>query len=334
MPKVSVILTSFNHRDFLHASIDSVIAQTFQDFELIIIDDGSTDESWDIISNYPDPRVITFRATRNTGGVPILNHAITDLLSGEFIAIHHSDDIWDPRKLEEQIAVFEMRADIGAVFTWAEVVDERRSVLKDTSHFYYNIFEQNNHTRHEWLNLFLTQGNVLCHPSVLIRRECYEKCGLYTNGMAQITDLDMWVRLCLKFEIFVLPKKLIQFRVLDNERNASGCRPETVVRCGFEFYRLLENFYARIDFSELEKIFPSAKEFDRGVDTILSIAFGMTILKELSSPVAQLFALNLLFQALSEQETSNIAKEKYEFDHLAFIQLSGKYDVFSRMTLS
>src|ERR1700690_1971582 len=100
-PKVSVFLTSFNHAKYLRGSIDSVLHQTFSDFELIILDDASTDDSWQIIQSYSDPRIQTFRNKTNLGGY--FPGAFPGMASAEYIAVHHSDDLWEPEKLEKQV---------------------------------------------------------------------------------------------------------------------------------------------------------------------------------------------------------------------------------------
>src|SRR5206468_12755719 len=109
--------------------------------------------------------------------------------------IHHSDDAWEPEKLERQVAFLDGHPEIGAVFTNALAIDEVGSPLLDRTHFLFNIFDQPNRTRHEWLRFFFTVSNALCHPSVLIRKLCYEDCGLYRAGFAQLCDFDMWIRL-------------------------------------------------------------------------------------------------------------------------------------------
>src|SRR5262245_25933982 len=116
--KVSVILTSYNHAKYLRESIESILNQTFIDFELVIWDDGSTDESWDIINSYSDPRIRAFRNKTTQHGNPI-RMVFPEIETEEYVAIHHSDDIWEPQKLEKQVAFLDTHPDIGAVFTWA-----------------------------------------------------------------------------------------------------------------------------------------------------------------------------------------------------------------------
>jgi glycosyltransferase involved in cell wall biosynthesis len=95
MPKISVILTSFNHEKYIREAIESVLVQTFIDFELIIWDDASTDQSWDIINSYSDTRIKAYRNEVNRRYV--INRAIIEVASGQYIAIHHSNDIWEKK---------------------------------------------------------------------------------------------------------------------------------------------------------------------------------------------------------------------------------------------
>ncbi|MDR0564590.1 MAG: glycosyltransferase, partial [Azoarcus sp.] len=220
MPKISVILTSRNHRAHIGEAIQSVLNQTFSDFELIIWDDASTDNSWDVIKSYPDARIKAFRNEIQRYGVYGVNKAIAEIATGEYIAIHHSDDIWEPEKLEKQVRFLEGHPEFGAVFSWVSVINNDGKILEN--HLLLNFFAQANRTRHEWLRHFLFFGNALCHPSVLIRRQCYQDCGLYRLGMWQLPDFDMWTRLCLKYEIHVLPEPLVRFRWHGDGSNSSA----------------------------------------------------------------------------------------------------------------
>jgi glycosyltransferase involved in cell wall biosynthesis len=255
VPTVSVILTSFNHEKYIREAIESVLNQVFTDFELIIWDDCSSDNSWHIISQYSDPRIKTFRNEVTKGPVEGVNKAISEVTSGKYIGIHHSDDVWEVEKLKKQVAFLDSHPEIGAVFTNALAIGEDSGLLNDTSHFYSNIFDQPNRTRHEWLNYFFYRGNALCHPSLLIRKRCYSDCGPYRFGLAQMADFDMWIRLCLKYEIRVLPEKLIRFRVRGKEANASGNRPETRIRGATEFYQLFAHYLKLDSFEEFVTVF-------------------------------------------------------------------------------
>ena len=330
-PKVSVILTSYNHGKYLREAIESVLGQTYKDFELIIWDDGSTDKSWQIINSYTFTRIQAFRS-KTTNVIQNIRTAISEVATGEYIAVHHSDDVWEPEKLEKQAAFLDSNPHIGAVFTWASIIDEDGQPFQDQNHFYYKIFQQPNRTRHEWLNYFFYHGNALCHPSVLIRRQCYQDVGLYRYGMAQIPDFDMWVRLCLKHEIHVLPEKLVRFRVREGEANASGNRPEVQVRAQFEFLQVYSNYLTIADRHEFLKIFPDAGRFLEGEDFDIPFALAMTAL---SAPYnfGKLFGLQLLFDAINEPERAQKIERVYGFRHQDLIDLTAKNDIFSLTTL-
>jgi len=325
--KVSVILTSYNHAKYLREAIDSVLAQTYSGFDLIIWDDGSTDNSWQIIQSYTDSRIRAFKNETEVHGSPIRS-LLSKVETGEYVAIHHSDDVWDPEKLEKQVDFMESNPHIGAVFTWAQAIDEEGQLLHDRDHFYYNIFEQPNRTRHEWLNHFFYHGNILCHPSVLIRKQCYMDVGLYRYGMAQIADLDMWVRLCLKHEIFVLPERLVRFRIREKEQNSSAIRPDVQIRVQFEFMQVYSNYLSITDRDEFLKIFPQSSVFFEKEEFDIRFALAMTAL---SSPYhfGRLFGLQLLFDMINDPASAEKIERIYGFRNPDLVELTAKYDIFS-----
>ena len=326
MPRVSVILTSFNHDTYVEEAIGSVLDQTFTDFELIIWDDASTDNSWPLINQFADPRIKAFRNDERRRAIWGLNRAIAEVASGEFIAIHHSDDCWEPHKLERQVRYLEGHSRIGAIFTNAMAVSAAGSRLFDERHFYFNIFDQPNRTRHEWLQFFFVHGNALCHPSVLIRKSCYEHCGLYRFGLAQLGDFDMWIRLCMRYDIHVLAEKLVRFRVHDEQTSCSS--PETRVRALYEFYKLLQSYRGLTSF-DLVKVFPSAAKFHRNDETDVKFALAMVALEEGLFAVTRLFGLDLLFEIISDPQRAAAIKRSYDFDYKGFIALTAIHDVFS-----
>jgi glycosyltransferase involved in cell wall biosynthesis len=329
MPKVSVILTSYNHEGFLREAIDSVLEQSFEDFELIIWDDASTDGSWSVINGYQDPRIRAFQNETNRRAIHGINRAISEVCSGTYIAIHHSDDAWESQKLEQQVAYLDGHPGVGAVFTNATVVDERGQSLGDEAGVYGSIFNQPNRSRHEWLNHFFYRGNALCHPSVLIRRICYEDCGLYRFGFSQLTDFDMWVRLCLKHEIHVLPDELVRFRIRSHNANVSRGGKDSLVRSQFERLQILNNYRMLTGYEDLVAVFPPAAKFRSagGFDSLYALA--MITLESGSQKYSQLFGLQLLFEALNDAGRADNLRRLYGFDANAFRRLSGEHDVFS-----
>jgi glycosyltransferase involved in cell wall biosynthesis len=224
-------MASYNHAPFIRAAVESVLAQTFTDWELVITDDGSSDGTLAALDGFADERLSIEAFPENRSACVALNHCIRRA-RGRFIAVLNSDDVWMPGKLAKQLAIMEEQPRTAAVFTLVSLIDERGAPLPtEHAHAYAGIFDQPNRDRAEWLRRLLFEGNCLCHPSVLVRSEIYRDVGMYDERLAQLPDYDMWIRICLRHDLHVLQERLTLFRLLDHDRNASGNRPEPRVRC-------------------------------------------------------------------------------------------------------
>jgi glycosyltransferase involved in cell wall biosynthesis len=329
MSRVSIYLSSYNHAEHLREAIDSVLGQTFSDYELFIFDDASSDESWSIIKSYADTRIHAIKNGTNRNDKVGMHKVIMEMASGEFIAIHHSDNVWEPEKLQKQVDHLDAHPEIGAVFTNAQIIGVTGEQVKDKSHVFYKIFDQPNRSRYEWLGYFFYRGNALCHPSVLIRKKCYYECSFYRNGFAQIPDLDMWVRLCMKYEIHVMHQELVRYRVRDDEMYSSGNRPETRIRAQFEYLHMLDNYLKIATFQELVRVFPAAKKYYCKTGFDCGYVLGRLALETSEQAYTQLFGLNLLFDAINDPERMKTLNECYGFFHKDFIGLTARYDIFS-----
>lgn len=253
-PLVSVVIASYNHAAYVRACLDSVRAQTLQDFEIIITDDGSADETVAIIQGLDDPRIRLEVFPTNRGACIAFNHGIS-LARGRYIAILNSDDCFLPEKLQRQMDFLESHPGIGAVFAYPQLINEIGGQFADSEHKDFSVFHTLNRDRYAWLRHFFDHGNCLCHPTVLIRRECYEQVGLLDARLAQVPDLDFWIRLTRRFEIHILNEPLLSFRIRDNQQNASAGRPEVIVRDLWERQRILRH-YLGWSADEFAKVFP------------------------------------------------------------------------------
>ena len=322
MPKISVILTSFNHEKYIREAIDSVLNQTFTDYELIIWDDASSDGSWAVINSYSDLRIKAFRNEVTKRGIYGINKAIFEVAAGEYIAIHHSDDIWELDKLEKQVAYLEAHSEIGAVFTWVGIVDENSAKLEN------NWFDQENRTRWQWLNQLFLEQNHLNHPSVLIRRECYQDVGLYRYGLAQTGDAEMWSKVLIKFPIHVIQERLTKHRLFSDKSNTSGPRIDVAIRISNEWNVLRENYLSITNFEDIVAIFPSLERFrnPEGFDNKFLLA--MACLYECKQRSAWQLGLKWLFDLLNDKTRYKKIRELYSFSYMDFIRLTAEFDVY------
>lgn len=197
MPQVTVILPSWNRADWLKKSIDSVLEQTFRDFELIVVDDASTDSTQEILTSYSGKfRSITF--AKNLGVSAARNAAVKNCDS-EWIAFLDSDDFWHPHKLQKQIAQTVIRAECPIHFT-----DEI---------WIRNGVRVNPKKKHQKLEGWIFKPSLelcLMSPStVLLRRELFDVHGLFDETLPICEDYDLWLRLTAQHQVALLNEKLM-----------------------------------------------------------------------------------------------------------------------------
>jgi len=254
VPKVSVAMASYNHAQYVAGALQSVLEQSFQDFEIVVTDDGSVDGTAEEANRVRDPRISVTALPTNVGGSIALNSSILRC-RGRYVAVLNSDDVFLPGKLERQVRFMDEHPEIGALFGYPDFIDEDGTRLAPGETFYGRTFQVINRSRAEWLRHFFFNGNALCHPSVLIRRRCYGAVGLYNPALAQLPDLEMWIRLLRRFNIQVLPEPLVGFRIFRDDRNASAGRPDAIARVQWEWLRVLPH-YLSLDSGLLAQVFP------------------------------------------------------------------------------
>lgn len=327
--KISVILTSYNHEKFIEKSIKSVLNQIYQNFEFIIVDDCSTDSSWDIICQYKReyPQIITIRHDYNWEGGTVAN-TVQNYATGEYIALHHSDDVWEHDKLQKQVNIIQKHPEYVAVFSNAMAIDDNENEYDDEKGFYYNLFAVENRTRHEWLNYFFYHGNCLCHPSILVKRSVYEEEGFFRKGLRQIPDFVKWIQICKKHEIYVLPDKLVKFRVHNAGQNTSGMRADTQIRSTIELFLMLKEFEAIQEREEFLKIFPEAQKYCKGDFFSSDYALGRICTEEGMPAYTRLYGIQLLYKVLNDPDKAKYLKEEYHYTEKVFKEENGKYDIF------
>lgn len=327
-PTVSVVIPSYNHEKYVKETIDSILNQTFQDFEIVITDDGSSDATVDRIKEYTDPRIRLFMFENNKGHCKTLNHCIKNS-KGKYIAYMSSDDIWELEKLEKQVNYLKTNPDVQAVFSKVRIIDEEGNQFQNKEHFFYSIFDQENKLHHEWLRHFFYEGNSLCHPSVLLRREVYDAVGLYNERVSLNPDFDMWIKLCLnQFKIHILDDKLIKFRVRDYDLNVSGDTPSNNIKARFEYKQLLDNFL-KIDEPEfLLKIFPESEKYGKVSNETIPYFLGR-LAYDSQLDFKQLWGLELIYECLGDKKTSRILEVDYNFTTKDLNDMSSHADVFN-----
>lgn len=243
MPQVSVIMPSYNHSRFIGEAIVSVLNQTISDIELVIVDDGSKDETDDVIRQFSDSRIKYIPLSQNVGACEAMNIAIRNCVS-EYIAVCNSDDIWEPTKLELQVPILDELPNVAAVFSDVLWINDDSKIIDDCERPHFHNFAQPNRSRHAWIKRLIEDGNCLCHPSVLIRKQAYRDVGTYNNYLRQLPDFDMWLRLVQVYDIHIMSDKLIRFRIHGN--NTSQQNPANYRRTWREHNLIARRFFTDV----------------------------------------------------------------------------------------
>lgn len=203
-PRVTVLMPVYNTASYLREAVDSILNQTFTDFEFLIIDDASTDGSIDIIKSYNDPRISFTEKPENTGYTNSLNMGL-EMARGEYIARMDSDDISLPERLEKQVAFMDANLEVGLCGTASLSFGYQNNVNKVVS-------------GHNHLKAKLFFGNHFCHPSIVFRKTVLEKNDLkYDLQFEPAEDYAFWIKLARITKVDNLTDILINYRTHTNQ---------------------------------------------------------------------------------------------------------------------
>ncbi len=219
-PKISVVIPSYNHEAYISDAITSVLGQSEPDFELIIVDDGSTDKSLEVISRFSDPR-ITVITQKNQGAHSAINRGLRKA-SGEHLAILNSDDAYHPKRLEKVVAALDANPQVGLVGSYIEIVDSLGKTL-DVKHGYRNcspwpleVPERSFRAGDNLRAALLTENYWATTSNYGFSRSWYERVGEF-RPLRYAHDWDFALRIARDAALYLLPEPLIRYRV--HERN-------------------------------------------------------------------------------------------------------------------
>ncbi len=201
-PLVSVLMGVYNEETYLPAAIDSILNQTYENLELIIVDDASTDSSREIIESYDDSRIVLLENETNRGLTVSLNRAL-ETASGMYVARQDADDVSEPKRLEKQVEFLETQEEVALVGTGTLLINESDNVVDRRVGYCNPTYED-----------FLKK-NRLVHGTILARRSAIELVGGYDEFFRYSQDYDLWLRLLEEHEIANIPTPLYRLRVHD-----------------------------------------------------------------------------------------------------------------------
>lgn len=201
MPKISVIMPAYNAEKYIGEAMDSILAQTFEDFEFIILNDCSRDRTEEIILSYTDPRIVYLKNEENMGVAATLNKGL-EVAKGEYIARMDADDISLPERFEKQVAFLEDNPRVAVLSSLVLVFDEKGNTRQSG----YCVSS-------EQMKIDLIFASALSHPSVMMRREVIVALGGYDRRFEGLEDYELWCRVSAEHQLAVYPQVLLRYRI-------------------------------------------------------------------------------------------------------------------------
>jgi glycosyltransferase involved in cell wall biosynthesis len=251
-PLISVIMASYNHASYVEEAVATVLQQTADDLELIVVDDASSDGTADVVAGFDDPRLRLVRQQQNRAVHP--RNLALGMARGRYVAIQNSDDAWALDKLARQIEYMQGNPHCVACFTGVELVDAYGKPASGT--WADKVYTTQNRTSAQWLQHFFFHGTNLPLTSVLMRREVAAELGGFRACLIGVSDYDLWVRLAAKGELHIIDAPLTRVRILKG-RNLG--RPNSfahINRSRIEIAHVLRRYAEPLLLERFPEIFP------------------------------------------------------------------------------
>jgi glycosyltransferase involved in cell wall biosynthesis len=203
--KVSVIIPTYNRAHLLTQAIDSVLNQTFTDFELIIVDNYSGDNTESVVKSYKDKRIRYFK-NQNRGLIGVNRNYGIQESKGEYISFLDDDDLWLPEKLDKQVKLLDSNPGLGLVYSDIYIIGSNGNVLKDT--YFHNVKPFRGNVFNE-----LLVTNFISNLTVMVRREALSRVGMFDLKYVIAQDYDLWLRIARDYTIDFIEQPLAKYRL-------------------------------------------------------------------------------------------------------------------------
>lgn len=216
-PLISIPLLTYNHERYIAESIRSALDQTFADFELIVVDDGSTDRTAEVVASFHDPR-IRYVWRENGGPSVATNHGIS-LCRGRYLALMTGDDLSVPTRLQTQLDAYAL-GEPRILFSGCDLIDDDGRPIQNS--FAESLFETAPLTRAQAYHRFFTRGNFINAVSTFTETALMRSLGPYDPSLYLLQDFELWIRAVKRCSLEVLPQRLIRYRIRNDGGNLSA----------------------------------------------------------------------------------------------------------------
>ena len=311
MPLISVVIPAYNSEKTIGETVRSVLAQTMDEFEIIVINDGSQDGTLEQLNEISDAR-LTVLSYENSGVAVSRNRGIA-AAKGEYIAFLDADDLWVPEKLAYQYQALENVPTAAVAYSWTDYIDDEGSFLRSGMRpsFSGNVYQK-----------LLTSNFLECGSNPMVRRSAFQHVGVFDQELPPSEDWDMWLRLAKSYEFVLVSLPQVLYRISTTSASFNLERHETskikALEKAFkeappETYRLkrqcMSNFYRYLTFKALDTSMDSISNRHRGFLAAryfwLSLSHYPKVIRE---PKIMLSTLLKIFSLVVMQKSLNASK--------------------------
>jgi glycosyltransferase involved in cell wall biosynthesis len=320
-PRVAVLSYVYNYSMYLDEMIKSVLNQTFKDFEFLILDDGSTDNTGEVIKKYMGDKRLKYVYQDNIGKelkFDELIRRVIDRTTGEYVAFIGGDDIFVPDKLKKQLAVFEDDPALDVVFSNLSFIDAKGNLMEGD----FSCEESLTFTRQNLLRT-LFRKNFIAHPAAMLKRKAIEQMGGFETGFAP--DFHFWIKSAPYLNFKFIDEKLLKYRVHEKGASTGSEMHDTCIRESVKAAHNLRDRFAILDFyPEIELCTARAKALH---DAYLELG---TFFLTGNLPVPTLAILDLQ-RALQHDPDSKIALNNMGIAHILMSNLQKAHETFQAL---
>lgn len=319
-PKIAIYMPCYNHEKFVGDAVNSILNQTYQNWELYIVNDGSTDKSGDILSSYQDERIHYYDFKENTkfvGAANFLQEKIKHL-DVEYIAAMASDDMWKEDKLEKQLKFLSQNPEYKACFTWDKIIFETEggSYRKNK-----NYSHKENRSRYDWIYYFFLFGNCLNANSMLMEKDIFYELGRMNQYYIQYADYRLWFKFVEKYPFYLIEEELTYYR--RHEANLSEPSLEVILRCYNEGFHMISEIINPMEKHTFRRAFYKNLSYTNcnSQEELLAEKF-MLLMNSKKCDYEQV-AMDLYFNFCENERFTSVLDKKYGFGTHEFIHMTG-----------
>ncbi|SFG46075.1 Glycosyl transferase family 2 [Lachnospiraceae bacterium C7] len=321
-PLVTAVITCYNHEPYVRNAIESVMNGTYQNFELFISDDGSTDNSREVIKKVyeeygKDSRIHLFLSEHNTC-FEIVDE-MAKHYSGKYVCFMGADDAFKPDKIKKQVEALENNPECKVCFTYVDIgyAKDERKINR-----FLRIFNNKLEVRkHEICNVLLQGRNFFCAPSCMIDREVYEELGGFDFSYLQTQDYEMWIKASQKNDFYLIEEPLTIYGVVENSLSTSGDTAKSI-RSITESINIIYNQISKMPPEIFEKVFPDRDYATHSLEDIMCRKF--FVLKSFDDKNFKNLCIDYYYSNVDNKKFTSLLKNKYGIGRKEIYALSSE----------